>query len=303
MNFRNRPLHSGCGHKRLSHSRLLIALSLSWLISACSTLPSTATTSTESAGPVTAKPLPPWALPYYLRELPFPASEIIGPPPEAGSEVDRDDLKTLLEVQSRRTAAQCEAARLQEMPSLDGFFNRSMVGLKGLPDFSKLEPATARALQDFFSHAQHDVIFMGMLSKRSFERKRPYERDAAIKPCVKRETSSSFPSAHAGYAAAGALILGELFPQNAVALASAAQQVGLNRVLGGVHHPSDVEAGKRVGRAAYAILSTNLRFLGDLSEVKRLLAADKNLRAKKIFAPGKVLERAGAAASAAGAGG
>ena len=60
---------------------------------------------------------------------------------------------------------------------------------------------------------------------------------------------------------------------------SYAYQGALNRVIGGVHHPSDIAAGKDLGDAIYKALKQNSKFKTDLDTLRRNLkpAAQREL--------------------------
>ena len=52
------------------------------------------------------------------------------------------------------------------------------------------------------------------------------------------------------------MVLAELRPERREALLAQGRQVGVNRVIGGVHYPSDIEAGQKLGaRLAQAWLA------------------------------------------------
>ncbi|HET9555477.1 MAG TPA: phosphatase PAP2 family protein, partial [Anaeromyxobacteraceae bacterium] len=87
-------------------------------------------------------------------------------------------------------------------------------------------------------------------------RPRPYEASAQVAPIVERERSASFPSGHATRGALFAALLAELAPGGRAALLRRGAEIGEDRVIAGVHYPSDVAAGQRLGEAlARALLA------------------------------------------------
>lgn len=67
---------------------------------------------------------------------------------------------------------------------------------------------------------------------------------------VRREAEEkSFPSSHAARGAAYAAVLAELFPGKNANLLDRGEQIGEDRMIAGIHFPSDVEAGQRIGKA------------------------------------------------------
>ena len=81
------------------------------------------------------------------------------------------------------------------------------------------------------------------------ERHRP-DRDGVGVPqnrWVRMPSSTSFPSGHAGSAAAFAVAVGDVLPALRVPLRASASVVAFSRVYTGVHYPGDVLVGAAVG--------------------------------------------------------
>jgi acid phosphatase (class A) len=85
--------------------------------------------------------------------------------------------------------------------------------------------------------------------KKRFARPRPYDADPRVAPAIAREPSFAFPSGHAVRGTLYARLLAELAPARREGLLERGRRIGFDRVLGGVHWPSDVEAGQRLGEA------------------------------------------------------
>lgn len=86
-------------------------------------------------------------------------------------------------------------------------------------------------------------------AKRMYKRQRPYLRNPEIKPCIPLESSSSFPSGHSAMGRAVGRYLSKIYPDRVTEIMRIGNQVGKNRIIGGVHHPSDVIAGQKLGDA------------------------------------------------------
>jgi len=102
------------------------------------------------------------------------------------------------------------------------------------------------------------------------KRDRPFVHHSDIKPCLPEESGFSYPSGHATYYALTSELLSGVKPE----LKERLQEVGkagvYARVIGGVHYPSDVEGGRKLGRAAAEkIMETPLwkAFLSKPSEI------------------------------------
>lgn len=159
--------------------------------------------------------------------------------PEPGSPADKADIAAVLDWQEKRTPEQCEAANAQAKAGYEVFFG----DLYPLPD----DAATAK----FIEKIKDDTwLAMGLLKSRH-DRPRPYARDQAVKPCLRRLGGLAYPSGHAALARTYALILSGVTPTRRAEFLARADQAALLRVIGGVHHPSDIEAGKALADALY----------------------------------------------------
>ncbi len=159
--------------------------------------------------------------------------------PAPGSEADRADMAAVLDWQSRRTPEQCGAAKAQTRAGYAAFFG----------DISPL-PA-GPAADELLEKVKADTwLAMGLLKSR-YDRPRPYARDKAVKPCLRRPGGLAYPSGHAALARVYALLLSDMVPSRRAEFLARADQAALNRVIGGVHHPSDIEAGKALADSLY----------------------------------------------------
>jgi acid phosphatase (class A) len=110
--------------------------------------------------------------------------------------------------------------------------------------------------------------------KNHYARLRPYERDASIIPCVQKpKGGTSYPSSHAAVGALLADVLADLLPAKAELIEAGGIQIGENRVIGGVHHPSDVVAGRSVAKQIAEALAENEFFQADFKAARRELRA------------------------------
>ncbi|OGR41741.1 MAG: hypothetical protein A2X35_12765 [Elusimicrobia bacterium GWA2_61_42] len=182
-------------------------------------------------------------------------------PPVPGSPEDRKDFETLLDWQAKRTEADCGRAKAQATADYDKFFG----DVSPFPD--PLPPEASKILFRVYYDSGRAVS----AAKKRFARKRPFRRDKAIEPCLGRIGGLAYPSGHATMSRVFALLLSDLAPAARGAFLARADQAALNRVIGGVHHPSDIEAGKLLGNAIYAGLLKEPAFREDLEKLKPLL--------------------------------
>lgn len=185
----------------------------------------------------------------------FPAA------PEPGSEVDRADLAALHVWQDRRTPAECARAQAETSPSYDNFFGSLSPFPRPMPDRAQV----------FFTLVAADAgAATGIIKKRN-QRPRPFLRDAALEPCIARPKGFAYPSGHATVAWLYALILSDLVPARQAAFMARGAEGGLDRVIGGVHHPSDVAASRVLAEGVYRALQGIPRYHTELNALRRLL--------------------------------
>ena len=185
----------------------------------------------------------------------------VPPAPAAGSAVDNEDLAAVKRWQTERTEAQCEAARAQADATYDEFFDE-------VSPFGNPAPGTVETI---FQKVRTDTGLTVYDQKGRYRRPRPFIRDSAITPCLARESGYSYPSGHSTVARVFGLMLSDLVPASSGTFMAYADQAGLNRVIGGVHYPSDIEAGKILGDAVYKALKQNRAFMTDMDTLRKNL--------------------------------
>ncbi|MCX5786414.1 MAG: phosphatase PAP2 family protein [Elusimicrobia bacterium] len=195
---------------------------------------------------------------YYISPGQVDVSQV-PPAPAAGSAVDNEDLAAVRRWQVERTEAQCVAANAQANATYDEFFGE--VSPFGNPGPSEVESILDKVRTDAGS-----IVY---LQKQKYKRPRPFLRDSAITPCLNREGGYAYPSGHSTTARVFGLILSDLVPASSAKFMSYADQAALNRVIGGVHHPSDIEAGKNLGDAIYKALQQNSKFNADMNILRK----------------------------------
>jgi acid phosphatase (class A) len=184
---------------------------------------------------------PSW--PAQARD-PAPAADI-GPPPDPGSEEQSAELAVVLWAQRTRMPEDVARAAAAVRPSLAAFSG----ALGEEMDATRL-PLT-RALLD---RAVAAVRAETRPLKERYARPRPFAADPRVVPAVEREDSFSYPSGHATLGVVWAGLLADLRPERADALRLRGLQIGHDRVVAGLHWPSDVVAGQRLGAAILARL-------------------------------------------------
>lgn len=165
-------------------------------------------------------------------------SDTIGPYPAIGSVEAKEEIEEMLYLQEHRSQEDCDAAELQSSANLETLFggkNGSLTNAEVAKVKKKLRLITIKS--------GVEIYFV----KREFKRPRPYITHPEIKPCIELETSKSYPSGHTTLARVYARLLAIIYPERAAVFQQQGDQAALNRVIGGVHHPSDIIAGKKLG--------------------------------------------------------
>ena len=117
--------------------------------------------------------------------------------------------------------------------------------------------------------------------KRHFNRRRPYQVDTSIMPCLPPKNfdiNASDPSGHTSMAFSSAVILADLLPNYAPAILQRAELFGRHRIVCGAHHPFDVRSGQVLGTLVGVTLLKN-------PALKPQLDAARSELAKQILAP------------------
>lgn len=198
-----------------------------------------------------------YVAPEYFARVLFP------PPPPPGSAEQQADLAGVLAWQNKRTEADCARAARTAKDEYDAFWG----------DRSPFPGPVPEEFKEFFARVASDFeeALDGM--KARFKRPRPfaaYPDDA--KPCIKKSKSFSYPSGHSSAAWATAGVLSDLVPERRDEFRAKAEAIALDRLVGGVHYPADIAAGKVFGTLFHEQLLKSAGYRSDIEKLKALLA-------------------------------
>ena len=205
----------------------------------------------------------------YLASGQVELLNLLPPPPAPDSAAQKRDIQAMLDAQRHRTPA--EAKRVQADGEVTVFRFDDVLG----PNFSKDKLPKLAA---FFEHVQDaETPFYGAV-KDYWKRPRPFVADArvhalpALKEGVynkdKHAYSFSFPSGHSTFGATYAILLSQMVPEKRAELFGRGWQYGQNRVIGGVHFPTDVEAGRIDATVLVYAMMQNPQFQKDFADAK-----------------------------------
>lgn len=188
---------------------------------------------------------------------------LLPPPPAAGSPEAAADLATTRTVCKARTPEQTADAAAELKLTIFRF--SVVIG----PWFS---PGRFPETETFLRQVESDTRAVTDFGKAYFHHPRPYVVDPTIMPLAP-ENGFSYPSGHATRGTVFALVLAELFPADREALLRLGRDIGWDRIVAGAHTPSDVFAGRVLGKAIVREMLRNLQFQEDLAGARAELAA------------------------------
>lgn len=190
---------------------------------------------------------------------------LLPPPPAEDSGITRAEAALILKLQSEIAPEARERVRADAEASIYRFADAL-----GSPEaFTRARVPRTHALFRKVRYEQAAVVYVG---KSSFERRRPFRTQAGVVPLVdKPRTQWSYPSGHSMWARTVGLLLADMLPEHREKIMTRADEYAFNRVIAGVHYPSDIEAGKLAGTALAAFLLASPVFQRDYAEAKREL--------------------------------
>ncbi|GGA17152.1 acid phosphatase [Dyella nitratireducens] len=168
-----------------------------------------------------------------------PLSNLLPPPPAAGSTAAQHDLQAVLTAQRSRTAQDMAAAKADSERSVFRFADALglTVQAAALPKtaaffdrVAKLDKAEAKEAKEFWKHPRPSVVSSQV---HALSKEKPDDW--------------SYPSGHATFGYSTAVLLANMLPEKREAIFARAELYGEHRIVMGVHFPSDVEAGKIAG--------------------------------------------------------
>jgi acid phosphatase (class A) len=134
---------------------------------------------------------------------------------------------------------------------------------------------TAETTPHLYAVLKRTVIDAGQSTykaKEKYNRDRPFEI-TGDPICVPEDEqllrgNAAYPSGHASLGYVWGEVLAELMPDRAAAARARAYEFGQSRVVCRVHHQSDVDAGRTVGRAVFERLHQDPEFVADMAAAK-----------------------------------
>ena len=202
--------------------------------------------------------------PSYIAPTAVDPVKLLPAPPANDSAEARAELDLILAMQQKRTPADVARCASEIELTPDAF--TSVLGpwftAANLPQTSKLFKALKKDVKQFTD-----------AGKAQFRRPRPEHEDPQIHVPIDDETTFAYPSGHATRGILYALILAEVAPEHRAALLARGREIGWDRVVAGLHHPSDVSAGRVLGQALVQSLLSDAKFQNELAAIKAEIKA------------------------------
>ncbi|HEY7379273.1 MAG TPA: phosphatase PAP2 family protein [Steroidobacteraceae bacterium] len=176
----------------------------------------------------------------YLEGDEPPLARFVPPPPANDSPETRREIDELLQLQRERTPKEVEYARANVAIGIEqfaGVLGNEAEAKKGLPD-------SVRAL---FQATRDDEKKLLDAAKKHFDRPRPIALDPRIKPVLEPIFNMAYPSGHATWVFMTAVLLADMVPERRAAIWGRAEDFAHQRLVGGVHYRSDIDAGRIAG--------------------------------------------------------
>ncbi|EPZ0266338.1 phosphatase PAP2 family protein [Serratia marcescens] len=183
-------------------------------------------------------------------------THILPPPPANDSAQTQRELREVLDMQQKRTPEMASQAMAdaEENVWVYGNVMGPKFNAKALP-----------AVSAFFDRIVATEAAVVDPAKDFWKRPRPHMLDSRIEPIVKRASSGSWPSGHTTLGTLMGITLANMVPEKRAAIMTRAWQYGDNRVVAGIHYPSDIE----MGRIAGSVISQQLSQQQDFQQQYR----------------------------------
>ncbi|HEY4048189.1 MAG TPA: phosphatase PAP2 family protein [Acidobacteriaceae bacterium] len=207
--------------------------------------------------------------PYFVDPSILDLSQILLLPPPQDSATTKGELAYIHRVELTRTPEQVAAAQADDREE-DLFIFKQVIG----PQFNKEDLPLTAALS---SHVHNDEAVISEPLKGIYKRPRPYNYDSSLHPVCKTDKEPSYPSGHSmsGYLLAFTMV--QIVPEKREAILERADDYARNRVVCGVHYPSDTDASRRLAYAIFGYMMATPRFQKELAAARAETRAHLNL--------------------------
>jgi acid phosphatase (class A) len=186
---------------------------------------------------------------------------LLPPPPAPDSAQMKAELGRILAIQVTRTK-EMEARAVADA-------TQSIWRFADVVDSPKFTAATLPKFVAFFDRVVKTEPAVIDPAKDVWKRPRPHLYSDLVHPVVPLSKSGSYPSGHATVGTLMGIELANMLPEKRAAI----WEFGQNRVVGGIHYPSDIEMGRISGSVIAQTISTHPDFRQEFDAAKAELRA------------------------------
>jgi acid phosphatase (class A) len=185
---------------------------------------------------------------------------LLPPPPAGDSAQTKSELGVILTIQVTRTKemeARAIADAKENIWRFADAVNSPKFTPEGLPKFAA-----------FFDRVIETEAAVVDPAKDVWKRPRPHLYSDLVHPVVPLSKSGSYPSGHATVGTLMGIELANMLPEKRAEIMARAWEFGQNRVVGGIHYPSDIEMGRISGTVIAQTISTHPDFKAEFEAAK-----------------------------------
>jgi acid phosphatase (class A) len=248
---------------------------------------------TALTAPTAPTPSPaPGGAPRYLLASQAEMLDLLPPPPAADSQMQREDLKAVLDAQRAAHADGSIAHAIADVDLNCG----SVADVLGDSGAVNRDPGVL----SFLNEAAHEATALAGSAKNYWKRTRPFAYSSQVQALGDMATAlaaltpaqlatlkvdvgaasagtsgmladlahSSYPSGHATFGTVCAILLADMVPEKRAVLFARGLDYAHSRMILGAHFPSDLEGGRLTGTVAAQLLMQNPRFQHDFSSAR-----------------------------------
>ncbi|ASW06018.1 phosphatase PAP2 family protein [Rhizobium sp. 11515TR] len=191
--------------------------------------------------------------------------DLLPPPPANDSAQMKAELGEILTIQVTRTpemAARAVADAEENVWRFSDVIDNPKFTKENLPKFSA-----------FFDRVVETEGAVVDPAKDVWKRLRPHLYSDLVKPIVPLSKSGSYPSGHTTVGTLMGIVLANMVPEKRAAIMARAWEYGHNRIVGGIHYASDIEAGRIAGTVIAETIMTHEDYKTEYEGAKAELRA------------------------------
>ena len=196
-------------------------------------------------------------------------TKFLAPPPANDSAQTKTELAEILTIQVTRTPEMVARAQADAEENVWRFAD--VLG----PKFTKEALPKTDA---FFARVAETEGAVVDPAKDVWKRPRPHLYSNLVKPVVPLSKSGSYPSGHATVGTLMAIVLSNMVPEKRAELMARGWEYANNRVIGGIHYRSDIEAGRIAGSLIAEAIWNQSDFAAEFAAAKAELRAALGLQ-------------------------